>query len=67
MKNKNISRLGYVETSPLPSNLAKVENTDMVRIPILDKFYEVDGELYYKVAGDSTPRKWKDYSHENFN
>lgn len=67
MKNKNISQLGYRENSPLPSNLTKVENTDMVRIPILDKFYEINGELYYEVSGDSTPRKWKDYSHENFN
>lgn len=40
---------------------------NMIKIPILDKFYEIDGEFYYQIKGDSTPRKWKDYNHMNFN
>lgn len=51
----------------LPSNLIKVDTAKTVRIPILEKIYEVGGELMYELQGDPTPRKWKDYSHKNFN
>lgn len=67
MKKENNIHLKDGQEIPLPPNMERVKNTDAVRIPILDKFYEVDGELYYEVSGDSTPRKWKDYSHMNFN
>lgn len=55
------------KANKLPSNLIKVDTTKKVRIPILSRMYELDGELYYELQGDPTPRKWKDYSHMNFN
>lgn len=51
----------------LPTNLIKVDSTKTVRIPIIGRMYEIDGELYYEIQGDPTPRKWKDYSHMTFN
>ena len=51
----------------LPTNLIKVDSSKTVRIPIIDKFYEIDGELFYVISGDSTPRKWADYKLEDFN
>lgn len=55
------------KVNQLPSNAIKVDSTKTVRIPILEKIYEMDGELMYELQGDPTPRKWKDYSHMNFN
>ena len=51
----------------LPTNLIKVDSTKTVRIPIFDRIYEVEGELYYELRGDRPPRKLKDYSHMDFN
>jgi len=51
----------------LPTNVTKVDSTKTVRIPILDRVYEIDGELYFETKNDSTPRKLKDYSQKNFN
>lgn len=51
----------------LPLNAIKVESRKTVRIPILGRMYEIDGELYYELKGGSTPRKWKDYNHMDFN
>lgn len=52
---------------PKPKNLIEVKNEELIRIPIFDKVYEIDGELYYKIKGDDTPRKMKDYKVEDFN
>lgn len=51
----------------LPTNIKRVDSSKTVRIPILEKIYEVDGELMYEIKGDNTPRKWKDYSLDDFN
>lgn len=51
----------------IPTNLKTVQEEEMVRIPIINKFKEVDGELYYQIRGDATLRKWSDYNHMNFN
>lgn len=51
----------------LPTNIERVDSSKTVRIPVLDKFYQIDGEWMYEVKDDNTPRKWKDYSHMDFN
>lgn len=51
----------------LPANMKKINQNNTIRIPILERMYEIDGELYYQIKGDNTPRKWKDYSHMDFN
>lgn len=65
--NNVINLFDKQQDNELPPNAIKVDSTKTVRIPILDRMYEIDGELYYELKGDKTPRKWKDYSHKNFN
>lgn len=48
-------------------NLKPLQEEDIIRIPIIVNFKEVDGELYYQIREDNTLRKWKDYNHMNFN
>ena len=66
-KDKVINLVDKRNEKELPSNLIKVKSKKTVRIPILDKIYEVDGELMYELKSDTTPRKWKDYSLDDFN
>lgn len=40
----------------------ELADSDLVRIPILEKFYQIDGINFYEVKGDNTPRKWSEYS-----
>lgn len=65
-KNKIVS-INKIRKDDLPSNLIPVESKKTVRIPIVDRFYEMDGELYYQICGDNTPRKWAEYDHRDFN
>lgn len=50
-----------------PTNLKPGREEEMIRVPIIEKFKEVDGELYYQIRGDQTLRKWSEYNHMNFN
>ena len=50
-----------------PRNLRRINDGRTIRIPILDKFYEKDGELFYELKGENIPRKWADYTLEDFN
>ncbi len=65
--NNIINLFDKQKDNKLPPNAIKVDSTKTVRIPILDRMYEIDGELYYEIKGDPTPRKWKDYNHMDFN
>lgn len=49
----------------LPSNLVKVEGSELVRIPILNKFRVIDGEVYYQFGNDRLKRM-SDYSLDDF-
>lgn len=51
----------------LPTNLTKINEKDLINIPIFERIYEIDGELYYEVSGENKPRKLKDYKLEDFN
>ncbi len=66
MKKDNLIKFNK-EESPLPSNVIEVKDSDLIRIPIFDRIYQIDGELYYELAGDRVPRKLKDYKLEDFN
>lgn len=48
----------------LPTNVIKVDPTKTVRIPILGRMYEIDGELYYEIQGDPPRGKEGLQSHE---
>ncbi|MEV9640477.1 hypothetical protein ABZ756_07240 [Mammaliicoccus sciuri] len=65
-KNKVVS-INQNHKNELPSNLIRVNSKKTVRIPVVDRFYEIDGELYYQICGDNTPRKWADYDLRDFN
>ena len=65
-KNKAVS-INQNRKDELPSNLIRVNSNNMVRIPVVDRFYEIGGELYYQICGDNTPRKWADYNLKDFN
>lgn len=65
-KNKIVS-INQSHKNELPSNLIPVNSHKTVRIPIVDRFYEIDGELYYQICGDNTPRKWAEYNLKDFN
>ena len=65
MKNKLIPINSRDEI--IPMNLKPLQEEDIIRIPIIVNFKEVDGELYYQIREDNTLRKWKDYNHMNFN
>lgn len=67
MQKNKIKSINQQQSGELPSNLQPIDSSNTVRIPIIDRFYEIDGELYFQIAGDSTPRKWKNYSHMDFN
>lgn len=51
----------------LPINVTRPKSQETVRIPILERIYEVDGELMYELKSDPTPRRLKDYSLDDFN
>lgn len=55
------------QKNDLPANVIPISKEEMIKVPILERFYEIDGELYYQVRGDSTPHKWNEYSHMDFN
>ncbi|MEK4025842.1 hypothetical protein [Sporosarcina sp. FSL W7-1283] len=65
-KNKIVS-INQSREDGLPSNLIPLDSKKMVRIPVVDRFYEIDGEIYYQISGDNTPRKWADYDLKDFN
>lgn len=67
MEKDNLLHLHPRKRDALPPNMKRVDNSEMVRVPIIKRFYEIDGELYYQVAGDKTPKKWKDYTLDDFN
>ena len=66
MKKDNIIRLGVNKSNPHPP-IVKRLNTKAVHIPVLERIYKINGELYYQAEGDDRPRKWKDYSLKHFN
>lgn len=67
MKKNNIIQLNNQKKNHLPTNAIEVKDSDLIRIPIFERIYQVDGELYYQVAGSRVPRKLKDYKLEDFN
>ncbi|MEK4030749.1 hypothetical protein MKZ02_19725 [Pseudobacillus sp. FSL P4-0506] len=38
----------------------------LIRIPIFERIYEKDGELFYKIRGEDIPRKLSEYNLEDF-
>lgn len=67
MPKNNMRSIIQKPESNLPSNMHRVDASKLLKIPILDRLYEIDGEWYYQIQGDPTPRKWKDYDHMDFN
>lgn len=67
MKSNNIIQLNNKKKNQLPTNAIEVDDSDLIRVPIFERVYQVDGELYYQIVGSRVPRKLKDYKLEDFN
>lgn len=65
MKKNNIIQLN--DKKQLPTNAIEVDDSDLIRVPIFERIYQVDGELYYQIVGSRVPRKLRDYKLEDFN
>lgn len=39
---------------------------EWIRVPIISRMYEIDGEMHYEIEGENIPRKWSDYNVDDF-